>query len=67
MRLVINAREEHFPHESMTVHDLIEHRRCMTPFLLVKVNGQVIERTRHADCILKDGDQVLLFNLVGGG
>ena len=33
----------------------------------VEVNLQLVPRTRHAECVLNDGDQLEIVTLVGGG
>jgi thiamine biosynthesis protein ThiS len=36
-------------------------------YLAVERNFELVPRTRHAHCVLKDGDQLEIVTLVGGG
>jgi thiamine biosynthesis protein ThiS len=36
-------------------------------FLAVERNFELVPRTRHAECVLADGDQLEIVTLVGGG
>jgi thiamine biosynthesis protein ThiS len=50
-----------------TVARLIEALKMQPRFLAVERNFELVPRTRHAECVLADGDQLEIVTLVGGG
>ena len=50
-----------------TVARLLEVLEMQPRFLAVERNFELVPRTRHAECILQDGDALEIVTLVGGG
>jgi len=50
-----------------TVARLIAALEMQPRFLAVERNFELVPRTRHAECILEEGDQLEIVTLVGGG
>ena len=52
---------------SATIADLLAELKMQPRYLAVERNFELVPRTRHADCVLKEGDQLEIVTLVGGG
>ena len=50
-----------------TVARLLEALEMQPRFLAVERNFELVPRTRHAECVLEDGDALEIVTLVGGG
>jgi thiamine biosynthesis protein ThiS len=50
-----------------TVARLIETLNMQPRYLAVERNFELVPRTRHAECLLEDGDKLEIVTLVGGG
>jgi sulfur carrier protein len=50
-----------------TVATLLDELKVTTRHVAVEVNYEVIPRERHSDTVLREGDQVEVVTLVGGG
>jgi thiamine biosynthesis protein ThiS len=50
-----------------TVARLIESLKMQPRYLAVERNFELVPRTRHAECVLEDGDKLEIVTLVGGG
>lgn len=50
-----------------TVATLLDELQVTTRHVAVEVNFEVVPRERHAATVLRDGDQVEVVTLVGGG
>jgi sulfur carrier protein len=50
-----------------TVARLLDALRMQPRFLAVERNFELVPRTRHAECVLEDGDKLEIVTLVGGG
>jgi len=65
LRIQINGDLEQIPAPA-TVASLVALRRPRPPFA-VEVNRQLVRRTQYESTNLRDGDQVEIVTLVGGG
>jgi sulfur carrier protein len=50
-----------------TVAALLEHLELRPSFVAVEINMELVPRGKHAAHLLKEGDQVEVVTLVGGG
>lgn len=50
-----------------TIADLLAELNMQPRYLAVERNFELVPRTRHAECVLQDGDQLEIVTLVGGG
>src|SRR5262245_55112498 len=64
--ITVTAEPKTLP-DPITVADLLARLGKDAKKLAVEVNRNVIPRTEHASCRLKDGDAVEIVTLVGGG
>lgn len=67
MELIVNGQPQTFDGPPMTVRQLVEKLGMGRAPVAVELNRQVIPRARHEQTLLKDGDQLELVSLVGGG
>lgn len=66
LRIVVNGRERRC-RRGTTVADLLAELNVKPDTAAVEVNGQVVPRAAHAATVLRDGDQIEIVTLVGGG
>lgn len=66
IRIVINGREQQFA-EPPTIASLLEGLGVRPDGVAVAVDRQVVPRSRHAEQVLRDGQEVEVLRAVGGG
>ena len=52
---------------SLPVSQLLDRLELAGKRLAVELNGEIVPRSRHADTLLNDGDQLEIVVAVGGG
>ncbi len=62
----INGEPQKVPADA-TVAWLIDYLKLQPKFVAVERNGELVPRTKHAECRLEAGDQIEIVTLVGGG
>lgn len=66
MTIVMNGQPREIE-AGTTVARLLEALDMQPRFLAVERNFELVPRTRHAECILAEGDALEIVTLVGGG
>ena len=66
MKIVMNGQAREIE-PGTTVARLIESLKMQPRYLAVERNFELVPRTRHAQCVLEDGDKLEIVTLVGGG
>ncbi len=51
----------------MTVEDIMNKNKFIFPKIIVKINGQHIEKEDYPKTVVKDGDNVQMIHLLAGG
>lgn len=65
MKIVLNGQSEMLP-DVRTLNDLLERRRPRPPFA-VEINKKLVRRSEYHGIALREGDQVEIVTLIGGG
>ncbi|MCA9071896.1 MAG: sulfur carrier protein ThiS [Planctomycetaceae bacterium] len=66
MQIVVNGRPHQIA-ESLTLAQLLEELQIRRDHCAVELNAELIPREKHVDQRLKEGDQLEIVTLVGGG
>ena len=66
MKLTLNGEETTLP-DGVTVARMLEQLQVRPERVVVEVNLTILKRAQHPETVLKDGDQVEIVQLVGGG
>lgn len=66
MKITVNGEPRELPSDA-TVRDLIVHLGLAKAACAVEVNRQLVPRKAHETTVLKEGDNVEVVTLVGGG
>jgi len=64
--LTINGRPQNFE-QGLTCAELIERLALAGKRIAIERNGEIVPRSRLADCRLADGDRLEIVGAVGGG
>ena len=69
MKIFINGKENNIEKGSLNIFDLLDHLniKFREIGLAVAVNKNVIPKSQYKDTFLKEGDEVEIVELVGGG
>ena len=67
MTITLNFDSESFEGPSLTVLEILARKHWSFPLVIVKVNGEVVERTAYGERVVRDGDEVEAYHLVSGG
>lgn len=66
VKIVMNGEPREIE-SGLTVARLLDVLEMQPRFLAVERNFELVPRTRHAECVLEDGDKIEIVTLVGGG
>ena len=66
MEITVNGEPQPLA-EALTVAALLETRGMAGKRVAVERNGEIVAKSRHADTLLADGDQIEIVVAVGGG
>lgn len=66
MQIILNGKPSEQP-EPLTIRGLIERLGLARAICAVEVNSQVVPRAEHESRTLREGDNVEIVTLVGGG
>lgn len=67
MKITLNNEPLIIDGEGLTVTRLLEMKKYSFRLRIVKINGQIIDRNRYDDTIVRDGDTVQVIYLMSGG
>lgn len=66
LHVLVNGERNAFE-RAPSVLELLESRQLAGKRIAVERNGEIVPRSRHADTVLADGDEVEIVVAVGGG
>lgn len=66
MNIHVNGQPRKIAAET-TVAELLRELSVTQPHVAVELNLEVVPRAEHAETVLRDGDQLEVVTLVGGG
>jgi len=66
VRIVVNGESRDAAPDS-TLTDLLAELAINVRFVAVEVNRELVPRARHGEHVLRDGDELEIVTLVGGG
>ncbi len=67
MTITLNNREEEFSSEQMTIAQIMEVKKFTYSKIIVKINGNFVEKEDYANTQVNDGDVLLILHLLAGG
>ncbi|UYP43791.1 hypothetical protein NEF87_000076 [Candidatus Lokiarchaeum ossiferum] len=53
--------------KGMTVTKMLELHKYTFPEIMVKINGEFVEKKDYKNTLIQDGDEVLAIHMFGGG
>ncbi|WP_242946304.1 sulfur carrier protein ThiS [Geosporobacter subterraneus] len=62
----MNGRDSDWE-ENLTVEKLLQIKKYSYPKIIVKINGQLIDREHYTSTPIHDGDDVKVIHLLAGG
>lgn len=66
IRVTLNGKPRELPHEC-TVLALLEEREVNPVLVAVEHNGDIVQRERFGEVLLREGDTIEIVHMVGGG
>ncbi len=67
MEIILNNRNEKFEKEELTVQELLDIKKFTFKMIIVKINGNLVEKNNYKSTIIRDGDKVDVIHLISGG
>ena len=67
MKLTINNLPETIDVESLSITELLAYKHFTFKLIVVKINGQPLDKKEYSNAYLKDGDNVQVIHLISGG
>ncbi len=64
--ILVNGRKVAYE-EKMTVASLLEQLKYVFPMLVVRINGELVEREDYGQAEISDNDKVDVIHLISGG
>jgi sulfur carrier protein len=66
MNILINGRNEEV-REGLPLPELLANLELTDKRVAVEINEELVPRSAHAACVLKEGDRVEIVQAIGGG
>ncbi|MFN7181916.1 MAG: sulfur carrier protein ThiS [Planctomycetota bacterium] len=66
MIVSVNGKKREFP-ENLTVENLVEILKLDKDLIAIEINGDIIRKANYKEHILKEGDEIEILTLIGGG
>ena len=67
MILTVNGNQVEVPAGIKTVIDLLQHFELNQRVVIVERNNTILEKPKHGETFLSQGDKIELIHFVGGG
>jgi thiamine biosynthesis protein ThiS len=67
MKILLNNRSEEFDGESISVNDMLVHKKFSYKMRIIKINGILISKDKYDITSIHDGDYVQMLYLMSGG
>ncbi len=67
MIIVINGERQSFAIHTLSIAEWLASRNIEPKFCAIELNGEIVSQRDFDSTFLKDGDEVELVTLVGGG
>ena len=66
MHALVNGQSTEIAAET-SVSELLSQLGLAGKRIAVELNGEILPRSRHAECMIEDGDQLEIVHAIGGG
>jgi thiazole synthase/sulfur carrier protein len=67
MNITLNNRPESFDAYELSITEIIQRKSFYFKLLVVKLNGELIDKYNYASTFVRDGDELMIIHLVSGG
>ncbi|MYL60437.1 sulfur carrier protein ThiS [Virgibacillus halodenitrificans] len=67
MNLLVNGKRIQVPATVKTITDVKTHFNITNPVVIVEHNGEILDKSKHPEKEVADGDKIELVEFVGGG
>jgi len=67
LELIINGEKVKLPENVGNVSELIQHFGLDHKVVMIELNQEILEKSKHSETILSNGDRVEMVHFVGGG
>jgi len=68
MKIIINGKEEVIEKDFLNVLELLKIKKVKMPEMVtVELNGEILEREKFGETIVKEGDKIEFIYYMGGG
>ena len=67
MKITLNNSSETVEGNSITIDNLLKVKNFTFKMLIIKVNGNLIQKEDYATTRIKEGDDVSVLHLISGG
>lgn len=67
MKLTVNGDLVEVPNTVETVFGLLQYFELNQKVIIVEKNAEILEKAKHEETLISDGDKIELVHFVGGG
>lgn len=67
MKLTVNGDLVEVPNTVDTVFGLLQYFELNQKVIIVEKNAEILEKAKHEETLISDGDKIELVHFVGGG
>ncbi|MFD1032672.1 MULTISPECIES: sulfur carrier protein ThiS [Caryophanaceae] len=67
MKLTVNGTQVDVPNGTTTIVDLLQYFELNQKVIIVERNNEILEKAKHNETLLSQGDKIELVHFVGGG
>jgi thiamine biosynthesis protein ThiS len=67
MKVTVNFEEEEFPEAALSVSEILRRRRYTYTHIITRINGKLVTREERDSALVREGDDLEIYNLISGG
>lgn len=66
MNVFLNGKKKELP-DNTTVETLVELLKLNRELIAVEVDGNIVKKCDYKNCVLREGNEIEILTLIGGG
>ncbi len=66
MKIIVNGKTEHVS-ENLSIKDFLREKKAASEQVVIELNRNIVKKDEHRKTLLREGDQLEVIRIVGGG
>lgn len=66
MKIIVNGKTEHVS-ENLSIKGFLREKKAASEQVVIELNRNIVKKDEHRKTLLREGDQLEVIRIVGGG